>query len=106
MKLLNKALDDTRKAGKNDKKLLKGHRFTFLWRKANLRKDKVEELETLLLTDPRPLGKAYRYKEGFFDAFHCPTAEESIAYLERWCKAVMDTLFTYMKKFVAKLRTH
>ena len=48
VKLLNKTLDDTRKVGKNDKKLLKGHRFTFLWRKANLRKDKLEEL----LTDP------------------------------------------------------
>ena len=85
---------------------LKGIGLRFFGAKPNLRKDKVEELETLLLTDPRPLGKAYRYKEGFFDAFHCPTAEESIAYLERWCKAVMDTLFTYMKKFVAKLRTH
>ena len=52
VKLLNKALDDTRKVGKNDKKLLKGHRITFLWCKANLRKDKLEELATLLLTDP------------------------------------------------------
>ena len=51
VKLLNKALDDTCKAEENDKKLLKGHRFTFLWR-ANLRKDKLEELETLLLTYP------------------------------------------------------
>ena len=36
VKLLNKALDDTRKAKKNDEKLLKGHRSTFLWRKADL----------------------------------------------------------------------
>ena len=36
VKLLNKALDDTRKAKKNDKKLLKGNRSMFLWRKANL----------------------------------------------------------------------
>ena len=83
MKLLNNALDDIRKAEKSDKTLPKRHRFTFLWRKANLRKDKLEELETLLLTYPEQ-DKVYQYKEGFFDAlFHCPTAEESIAYLGR-----------------------
>ena len=105
VKLLNKALDDTRKTEVKGKKLLKGHRFTLLRHASDLREKQKEELDLLRLTYPE-LGRAYQYKEGFFDAFHCPTAEESIGYLEQWCKAVMDTSLTYMKKFVATLKTH
>lgn len=64
VKMLNEALDDTRKAEAKEKKLLKGHRFTLLKRKSNLSDKKIMELETLLLTYPQ-LGEAYRYKEGF-----------------------------------------
>lgn len=40
-----------------------------------------EELDVLLLTYPE-LGKAYQYKEGFFDTFRFKTPEESIDYLK------------------------
>ena len=105
VKLLNKALDDTSKAEGKGKKLLKEHRFTLLRHASDLTEKQKEELYYLQLTYPE-LGRAYQYKEGFFDAFHYPTAEESIAYLEQWCKAVMDTSLTYMKKFIATLKTH
>ena len=35
------------------------------------------ELETLLLTYP-VLGEAYKYKEGFFDAFDFEKSEEAV----------------------------
>lgn len=105
VKMLNEALDDTRKAEQNEKKLLKGHRFTLLKRKSNLSEKKMMELETLLLTYPT-LGEAYKYKEGFFDAFTCETAEASITYLNDWCEAVSKTSLIHMKKFVATLKAH
>ncbi len=51
-KLLNKALDDICKAKKNNKELLKRYQSNFLWCKTNLRENKLEKLETLLLTYP------------------------------------------------------
>jgi len=105
VKMLNEALDKTRKAEQEDKKLLKGHRFTLLHKKSNLSDKKHMELETLLLTYP-VLGEAYKYKEGFFDVFTYEKSEDAIEYLERWCKAVNNTSLTYMKKFVNTLKAH
>ena len=106
VKMLNKALDDTRKAESADKKILKGHRFTLLRRMNNLPKKKILELETLLLTYP-VVGEAYKYKEGFMDVFTGNmTPNEAINYLEKWCKAVMNTTLHFMKKFVATLKAH
>lgn len=105
VKMLNEALDKTRKAEQEDKKLLKGHRFTLLHKKSNLSNKKLMELETLLLTYP-VLGEAYKYKEGFFDVFTYDKAEDAVEYLQKWCKAVNETSLTYMKKFVNTLKAH
>lgn len=105
VKMLNEALDQTRKAEQQDKKLLKGHRFTFLHKNSNLPEKKRMELETLLLTYPT-IGEAYKYKEGFFDAFTFEKANDAIEYLEKWCGAVSKTGLTYMKKFVSTLKSH
>lgn len=48
----NKRLDEVRKAETNEKKLLKGHRFTFLYLRKNLPEKKLQELDTLLPTYP------------------------------------------------------
>ena len=62
----NKRLDEVRKAEAKEKKLLKGHRFTFLHLRKNLPEKKLQELDTLLLTYPL-LGKANSLKEGLVD---------------------------------------
>ena len=105
VKMLNEALDNTRKAEQTDKKLLKGHRYTFLHKKSTLSEKKLIELETLLLTYPT-IGEAYKYKEGFFDAFTFKKSDDAIKYLDKWCEAVMKTSLTYMKNFVKTLRAH
>lgn len=105
VKMLNEALDNTRKAEQADKKLLKRHRFTLLHKKSRLSDKKQMELETLLLTYPA-LGEAYKYKEGFLDAFSFEKPDDAIGYLDKWCKAVSQTSLTYMKKFVNTLKAH
>ena len=106
VKMLNKAMDDTRKAESKDKRLLKGHRFTLLRRMKNLPAKKRSELETLMLTYPQ-VGEAYKYKEGFLDVFTGNMApKEAIDYIDKWCKAVMNTSLLFMKKFVATIRAH
>lgn len=105
VKMLNEALDKTRKAEQSEKKLLKGQRFNLLHRKCNLSEKKLMALETLLLTYPE-LGEAYKFKEGFFDAFDYESAQDSITYLEKWCEAVNATSLTFMKKFVNTLKAH
>lgn len=105
VKMLNESLDKTRKAEQEDKKLLKGHRFTLLHKRSNLSDKKLMELETLLLTYP-VLGEAYKYKEGFFDVFTYEKSNDAIEYLEKWCSAVSQTSLTHMKKFVNTLKSH
>ncbi|MGN0233846.1 MAG: ISL3 family transposase [Bacteroidaceae bacterium] len=105
IKMLNEALDNTRKGEQADKKLLKGHRFTLLHKRANLSEKRQMELETLLLTYPT-IGEAYKYKEGFFDAFTFDNAEDAIEYLRQWCEAVERTSLIFMKKFVNTLKAH
>lgn len=104
-KMLNQALDDTRKGEQKEKSQLKKHRFTLLHRRSNLSEKKLLELETLLLTYPQ-LGEAYKFKEGFFDAYACDTPKDCIEFLEKWCAAVMETSLTHMHKFVATLKAH
>lgn len=104
-KMLNQALDDTRKCEQQEKSLLKKHRYTLLHRRSNLPEKKLMELETLLLTYPQ-LGEAYKFKEGFFDAYSCDTPKEAIEFLEKWCDKVMDTSLEHMHKFVATLKAH
>lgn len=65
----------------------------------------VSGLYGLLLTYP-VLGEAYKYKEGFFDAFTFEKPDDAIEYLEKWCKSVNETSLTYMKKFVNTLKAH
>ena len=103
--MLNEALDATRKNEQNDKKLLRKQRFTLLHRKCHLSEKRKKDLEILLLTYPS-LGEAYKFKEGFFDAYLCPTPQECIKYLDDWCKAVMQSSLLYMRNFVKTLRAH
>ena len=88
--MLNEAFDNTRKAEQIDRKLLNGHRFTLLHKKFNLSEKKIMELETFLLTYP-VLGEAYKYKEGFLDAFTFEKNNEAVVYVSKWCKSVVTT---------------
>ena len=68
-KALNEALDAVRKAEHKEAKLLKGHRFTLLYRREDLSPKKAMELETILITYPT-IGWAYGFKESLADIFN------------------------------------
>ena len=105
-KALNEALDTVRKLEHFGKSLLKGHRFTLLRSKKNLPKEKLAELETILMTYPK-VGQAYGFRESFSDIFtdDIPTAEAQ-SRLEVWCKMVEKSAIQPMVEFANMVKAH
>ena len=103
--MLNKAMDELRKGERREFDLLKGHKYTVLYKYENLTEKKQEELDYLLLSFPR-LGEGYRLKEMFSTFWELKEPEEAISYLTFWCDIVMETDIIPFKKFVSTLRAH
>ena len=97
----NKRLDEVRKAEAKEKKLLKGHRFTFLYLRKNLPEEKIQELDTLLLTYPL-LGKAYSLKEGLVDILNAATNKVEGAWEDflKWMNMAEQAALEPFKKLV------
>lgn len=90
-KALNEALDAVRKLEHFGTSLLKGHKLTLLHSKKNLSKNKLSELETILMTYPT-VGKAYGFRESFVDIFTDEVpSQDSESKLERWCEMVVES---------------
>lgn len=102
---LNEAMDELRKAERKEFELLKGHKYTVLYRYENLTTQKQDELDYLLMVYPR-LGEAYRLKELFNDFWQIQNKQDAMAFLSFWCDMVMDTDIHPFKKFVATLKAH
>ena len=103
----NKRLDEVRKAETGEKKLLKGHRFTFLYLRKNLPDKKQQELDTLLLTYPS-LGKAYSLKEGLIDILNAAISKAEGAWDDflKWMEMAEQCALEPFKKLVAMFRAH
>ena len=103
----NKRLDEVRKAEASQKKLLKGHRFTFLYLRKNLPEKKQQELDTLLLTYPS-LGKAYSLKEGLVDILNSATSKIEGAWDDflKWMKMAEQSALEPFRKLVATFKAH
>ena len=103
----NKRLDEVRKSEANEKKLLKGHRYTFLYLRKNLPEKKLQELDTLLLTYPL-LGKAYGLKEGLVDILNAATSKAEGAWDDflKWMKMAEQSALEPFKKLVATFKAH
>ena len=104
---VNKKLDEVRKAEASEKKLLKGHRFTFLYLRKNLSEKKLQELDTLLLTYPS-LGKAYSLREGLVDILNAATAKVNGAWNDflKWMEMAEQSALEPFKKLVATFKGH
>lgn len=95
----NKKLDEVRQAESHEKKMLKGHRYTLLHLRKNLPKEKLMELDTLLLTYPL-LGKAHSLREGLVDILNDATSKTEGAWDEflKWLKlAEQSSLYPFRK---------
>jgi transposase len=103
----NKRLDEVRKSEANEKKLLKGHRFTFLHLRKNLPEKKLQELDTLLLTYPS-LGKAYGLKEGLVDILNAATSKAEGAWDDflEWLDLAKQSALEPFKKLADTFKAH
>ena len=105
-KALSESFDTVRKQEHKCAKLLKGHRFTLLYKKSNLSDARKTELETLLQTYPI-IGKAYGFRESFMDIFEeRPQTREAVDRIEKWREKVLEASIAPMTKFVAMVRAH
>ena len=103
--MLNKAMDELRKGERSEFDLLKGHKYTVLYKYEKLTEKKQSELDYLLQSFPR-LGEGYRLKEMFSTFWELKEPEEALSYLTFWCDIVMETDIIPFKKFVSTLKAH
>lgn len=90
VQLLNKAMDQVRILERKEHNELKGYKYAFLKRNANLTDKKQQEISNLTTLFPT-LGAAYRLKEIFFDLWSMETVEEAEGFIKHWC-AEVETL--------------
>ena len=103
---LNQALDRVRKQEHEQTRLLKGQKYTFLHLRKHLPQSKQATLDTLLLTYPT-IGKAYGFRESFFDIFSADIYEpDPEGKLKQWCKAVAESAIAPMVAFANMVKTH
>jgi transposase len=103
--MLNKAMDELRKGERKEFEMLKGHKYTVLYRYENLTAKKQDELDYMLMAFPR-LGEGYRLKELFSTFWEQENTEEALSFLTYWCDMVMDTDIQPFKQFVKTVRAH
>jgi transposase len=103
--LLGKAMDELRKGERNEFDMLKGHKYTLLYRYENLTAGKQDELDYLLMAFPR-LGEGYRLKELFGIFWELNDTEDALGFLTYWCDMVMETDIQPFKQFVKTIKAH
>jgi transposase len=103
--LLGKAMDELRKSERRESDMLKGHKYTVLYRYEKLTANKQDELNYLLMSFPR-LGEGYRLKELFSTFWELDDSEQALSFLTYWCDVVMETDIQPFKKFVKTLNAH
>lgn len=104
MKLLNKAVDETRRCEQTQEKNLKSSRYVWLKNPNNLSKKEQIKLDTLSGKKLKT-GRAYRMKLIFQELF---TYEEdhALSCLKKWYVWVMHSRLEPMKAFARTLKKH
>lgn len=105
VKLLNKAMNDVRKAERKEHDLLKGHKYTFLKNKDQLTTKQRESLDELVTLYPT-LGQAYRLKTLFNDFWDMPTKASAHEFMIQWCAEVRHVNVLAFEPFIKTLLSH
>lgn len=110
MTYLGKALDLVRRseyqfAHAEDRRLIKGQRYTLLSRRANLDAKKERAL-TLLLKANRRLNAAYLLKESFSQLWDCDSPEEARLFVDQWRRQLRWQRLEPLEKFAAQIERH
>ena len=104
-KALNEAMDQVRKAEREEHEELKYHKYTFLKRNAKLSDEQKAKRDELIELFPT-LGQAYRFKELFDDFWDLEDPDDAEAFLNDWCNLVSKSKITPFRDFVKTLRSH
>lgn len=103
--LLNKAMDNVRKAEYKLHNVLKGHKYLFL--KANKNLSSRQKLERNKLLELLPnIGKAYRLKLLFDDFWEMKNEQDAHGFLAYWCDIVKESKIGPMMKFANTVKAH
>lgn len=110
MTYLGDALDEVRRlefqnAHAEDRRLIKGQRYTLLSRRANL-DEKKERALALLLKANRRLNTAYLMKESFAQLWDCETPREARDFFDRWRRQLRWRRLEPLEKFTALVERH
>jgi transposase len=105
VKLLNKAMDQVRRAEREEHAALKGHKYTFLKNRVNLSEKQQAQLAELITLYPT-LGAAYRLKVLFNDLWDMPDKPAAEAFLTQWCQAVEAAKIPAFKDFAKTVKAH
>lgn len=105
VQLLNRAMDEVRRAERKEHKALSGYRYLFLKNKNKLTTYHTRRLNRFIKIYP-VLGKAYRLKEIFYDLWEMDTEENARKFIQRWCKKVEDAKIIPFISFAKTVRTH
>lgn len=103
--LLNKAMDQVRRAERQEHEMLKGHKYTFLKNEKSLSERVKKERDELLQLYPK-LGEAYRLKVLFDDFWDMKTEKQAELFLEDWCVQVKNSGIHPFEKFLSTLKAH
>lgn len=101
----NKALDAVRRGEHQEKRLLKGQRYTLLHLRKHLSAAKQQTLDTLLITFPL-IGEAHSLREDLVQVLNWPDKHEGFQHILNWLKMAKNSALIPFRKLGTFFRTH
>lgn len=108
MKVINKAVDDVRKAESQEQTLLKGQKYLFLKNRANLTQKQTETLKAIESMPKMNLKtiKAFHIRENFQEIYKESTREEFEKRLRKWYFWATHCRIEPMKEAAKTIKRH
>lgn len=108
MKVINKAVDDVRKAESQEQTLLKGQKYLFLKNRANLTQKQTETLKSIESMPKMNLKtiKAFHIRENFQEIYKESTREEFEKRLRKWYFWATHCRIEPMKEAAKTIKRH
>jgi transposase len=105
VQVVNRAMDELRKAERKECKELKNHKYTLLHHPENLSQRRRAELQDLITLYPN-IGKGHRFKELLREFWEFDDIHKAEAFLLDWCKEVEKSAVAPFVKAARTIRAH
>jgi transposase len=103
--VINKAMDELRKAERKECEDLKGKKYTLLRNKEDLSEKRKQDLQNLITLYPK-IGSGYRFKELFREFWSFNDIKVAEVFLLDWCKEVEKSAIAPFMKAAKTIRAH